>query len=229
MVVVPAGRFKMGSPLEEKDRSSDEGPVHEVSIARPFAVGKFEVTFAEWEACAADGGCQSNRSPSDQGWGRDKRPVINVSWSDAQEYVAWLKKKTGKNYRLLSEAEWEYAARAGTRTRFYFGDSESDLGQYAWFLSIWTQPVGQKQPNAFGLYDMHGNVWEWVEDCWVRSYNGAPNDGSARTTGDCRFRVLRGGSSDDLPRILRSASRVGISSDLRGSVYGFRLGRTLDR
>jgi formylglycine-generating enzyme required for sulfatase activity/serine/threonine protein kinase len=239
MVVVPAGRFNMGSPPDEKDRDADEGPVHEVSIARPFAVGKFELTFAEWEACAADGGCTSNRSPSDQGWGRDKRPVINVSWDDAKEYVAWLKRKTGKDYRLLTEAEWEYAARAGTRTRYSWGnDASHEFANYgsdtccsglAQGRDQWvnTAPVGQFAANAFGLHDLHGNVWEWVEDCYIDNYYGGPNDGSARTTGNCSRRVLRGGSWVINPQYLRSAYRDRGTSDNRLNNFGFRLARTL--
>ena len=230
MVVVPAGRFNMGSTSDERDRGDSEGPLHEVTIRKPFAVGKFEVTFAQWDACVAEGGCQLNKSPSDSGWGRDTRPVINVSWGDAKEYVAWLARKTGKGYRLLSEAEWEYVARAQSQTRFHFGDNDSDLGQYAWFnqnSGSRTQPVGQKLPNAFGLHDVHGNVWEWVEDCWNGSYDGAPLDGAPRTTGDCQSRVPRGGAWVNSPHSLRVASRYPESSTYRFNDVGFRLARPL--
>jgi formylglycine-generating enzyme required for sulfatase activity len=162
MVVVPAGKFTMGSPESEKDRSRIEGPQHEVTIAKPFAVGKTEVTFAEWDACVAAGACPK---VPDMSWGRDNRPVINVSWDDAKQYTAWLSRITGKNYRLLTETEWEYAARAGSETRFSFGDDETQLDQHAWYSrnsNVKTQPVGEKRPNAFGLHDMHGNVLEWV-------------------------------------------------------------------
>jgi formylglycine-generating enzyme required for sulfatase activity len=237
MVVVPAGSFTMGSPESEPQRSADEGPQRRVTIARPFAVGKFEVTFAEWDACVAAGGCNGHR-PSDSNWGRGNRPVINVSWDDARAYVAWLSRKTGKTYRLLSEAEWEYAARAGTTTPFSTGQritteqanfdgnhtyNGSSKGQYRQR----TLPVGSFAANAFGLHDMHGNVWEWTEDCWNANYSGAPTDGSARTSGECGRRVLRGGSWVDLPRFLRSADRYWITAENRIDVIGFRVARTL--
>ena len=197
MVVVPAGSFMMGSPASEAGRDADEGPQHRVTIARPFAVGKFEVTFAEWDACVAAGGCK--HMPGDERGGRGKRPVTNVSWDNiTKEYLPWLSPRTGKAYRLLTEAEWEYAARAGTTTRYAFGDtisksqaqySESILGSAGR-----TVEAGSFPANRFGLHDMHGNVWEWVQDCWNGSYNGAPSDGSAWTTRDCSLRVLRGGS-----------------------------------
>ena len=177
MVVVPAGKFMMGSPENEKDRSEAEGPQHEVTIAKPFAVARSEVTFAEWDTCVAAGACESTGSR----WGRGDRPVINVSWDDAKQYVAWLSRMTGKEYRLLTEAEWEYAARAGSQTRFSFGDDESRLDRQVWLAGNSdnrTQPVGKKAANAFGLYDMHGNVFEWVEDAWHDDYEGAPTDGS---------------------------------------------------
>ncbi|MBM3540084.1 MAG: formylglycine-generating enzyme family protein, partial [Alphaproteobacteria bacterium] len=193
MVVVPAGSFTMGSPAGEAGRDADEGPQRVVTIARAFAVGKFEVTFDQWDACTAGGGCDRYR-PGDVGWGRGSRPVINVSWTDAKAYVEWLGRKAGKSYRLLSEAEWEYAARAGTTTAWSCGSSESCLAAAGWHYGNSggrTQAVGTKSANAFGLHDMHGNVWEWVEDCWHDSYAGAPSDGSAWTTGgDCGRRVL---------------------------------------
>ncbi len=232
MVVVPAGIFTMGSPSSEEGRSSDEGPQREVKIDQPLAVGKFEVTFEEWNACANGGGCTSNRIPADQGWGEGRRPVINVSWTDAKAYVAWLSRKTGKPYRLLTEAEWEYSARAGSSTRFYFGDSEAQLSAYAWYSAnsgSQTHPVGAKRPNAFGLYDMHGNVWEWVEDCWYANYSGAPSNGSARTIAcsDATSRVLRGGSWSYDPQLLRSAGRDRDSTGNRSARSGFRVGRAI--
>jgi formylglycine-generating enzyme required for sulfatase activity len=227
MVVVPAGKFVMGSPKGETHRSLDEAPQHEVVIARPFAVGKTEVTFAEWDACVAAGACFK---ATDDGWGRDDRPVINVGWDEAQQYVAWLSRITGKTYRLLTEAEWEYAARAGSETRFSFGDDEILLHHYAWYNDDVdkTQPVGKKAANAFGLHDMYGNVWEWVEDPWHKNYEGAPMDGSAwKKDGSETLRVVRGGSWYFNAPSLRSAGRSKYSSSSRGNGLGFRLARTL--
>jgi formylglycine-generating enzyme required for sulfatase activity len=232
MVVVPKGSFSMGSPSGEDGRYDDEGPQHEVTIGKPFAVGKFVVTFDEWDACVSGGGCKGNSSPGDEGWGRGRRPVINVNRDDAQEYVKWLSRKTGKNYRLLSEAEWEYAARAGTRTRYFWGDSVGrNNANCDGCGSEWdnkkTAEVGQFQPNAFGLYDMAGNVWQRTDDCWNGNYNGAPNDGAAMTTGDCSQRVLRGGSWANAPRILRAAARFWDDwYGFRFRSFGFRVART---
>ena len=226
MIVVPAGKFTMGSPETEKDRLEDEGPQHEVTIARPLAVSKTDVTFAEWDICVAAGECLM---VSDYGWGRGDRPVILVSWEQAKGYVRWLTKMTGKDYRLLTESEWEYAARAGSQARWSFGDDETHLGDYAWYAENSegkTQPVGTKKPNAFGLYDMHGNVWQWVEDCYHDSYQGAPSDGSAWVD-QCSNRVVRGGSWSGYPDYLRSAYRYGNGSDYRNVNLGFRVGRTL--
>ena len=237
MVVMPAGSFMMGSPASEEGRSENEGPQHTVTIAQPFAVGKFEVTFAEWDACVGAGGCKHKTSDAD--WGRGKRPVINVSWNDiTTEYLPWLSRKTGKTYRLLSEAEWEYAARAGTSTPFSTGrtitpEQANFDGNYTYAGSAKgvyrrrTVEVGTYQPNSFGLYDMHGNVWEWLQDCWNGSYQSAPTDGSAWTTGDCGSRVLRGGSWGSLPLYLRSAIRVWFDPNFRNYGFGFRVGRTL--
>jgi formylglycine-generating enzyme required for sulfatase activity len=231
MVVVPAGRFVMGSPEGEEDRSEPEGPQHEVTIAKPFAVGKTEVTFAEWDTCVIAGACQK---VSDNSWGRDDRPVINVSWHEAQQYVAWLSHITGKEYRLLSEAEWEYAARAGTTTRYSWGNDVSEgNANCSGCVSRWdgkqTAPVGSFKPNAFGLHDLHGNVWEWVEDLWHDSYTAAPTDGSPWVKhGDPSMRVVRGGAWGSGPMYLRSASRLGFSTDIRNNYFGFRLARTLN-
>jgi len=228
MVVMPAGSFTLGSPSNEEGRGSDEGPQRQVRIRQPFAVGKFEVTFDEWDACVAHGGCKPQ--PDDLSWGRGRRPVIHVSWDDAKQYVAWIAKLTGKPYRLLTEVEWEYAARAGGSGRYSFGDDERQLGDHAWYgrnSGGKTQPVGQKIANAFGLHDMHGNVREWVEDCYRDSYQGAPTDGLAWTTGDCGRRVVRGGSWLSYPRDLRSAYRLWFTTDSRIYVQGFRLARTL--
>ena len=223
MVVVPSGSFMMGSPESEEGRRDNEGPRHRVTIPAPFAVGRFEVTFSEWDACVSDSGCGGYR-PEDEGWGRDLRPVINVDWNDAQRYVSWLSKKTGHGYRLLSEAEWEYVARAGTTTRYHWGDDYrsdrvADGGK--------TEPVGRYASNRFGLHDVHGNVWEWVEDCWNGSYAGAPADGRARVSSDCSGRVVRGGSWLANPRGLRAAFRIGGGAVLRVDFIGFRVVRTL--
>ena len=242
MVVVPAGSFTMGSPASEEGRGGDnESPQHRVRISQAFAVGKYEVTFAEWEACVDGGGCNGH-FPDDKGWGRGRRPAIHVSWDDAQAYVSWLSRKTGKQYRLLSESEWEYAARAGTTGPFHFGETISTAqanynGNYTYgpgrkgVFRQKTVPVGSFPGNAFGLHDMHGNVWEWVEDCWHDSYDsywGAPSDGSAWTTGgDCSRRVLRGGSWILRPGGLRSAYRIRNSSGTRYYSLGFRVSRTL--
>ena len=210
MVVIPAGTFMMGSPDSEVGRSKDEGPQRKVTIARPFAVSRYEITFDQWDACMKEGGCKD--MPKDEGWGRGKRPVINVNWDNAQNYAAWLAKKTGKPYRLLSEAEWEYAARGGTTTRYPWGDEPgTNRANFNGSGSQWsgkqTAPVGSFEPNAFGLYDMIGNVWEWVEDCWNDSYQSAPTDGSAWESGDCGRRVVRGGSWYNEPESARVAIR----------------------
>ena len=226
MVVIPAGSFMMGSPESEDGREDGEGPRHEVRIEKAFAVGVYEVTFEEWDACVAEGGCGGYR-PDDKGWGRGRRPVISVSWEDAQKYVEWLRGKTGEEYRLLSEAEWEYAARAGSRTRYSFGDditeNDADYGRTVGR----EQPVGSYRANGFGLYDMHGNLYEWVQDCWNDHYEGAPADGRAWESGNCSRRVLRGGSWRSNPRYLRSATRLRIDSGFRYFFNGFRVARTL--
>ena len=238
MVVIPGGSYMMGSPSGEEGRSKGEGPLHEVRIPRRFAVGKYEVTFAEWDACVAGGGCGGYR-PDDRGWGRGARPVVNVSWEDAKSYVEWLTRKTGKRYRLLSESEWEYVARAGTTGPFHFGGTIStDLANYRGSFTYGsgregvyrekTVSVGSFPANDFGLHDVHGNVWEWVEDCWHGDYRGAPADGSAWTTGGgCGTRVLRGGSWFNIPGDLRSAYRLGFTAGDRLYDDGFRIAQTL--
>ena len=250
LVVVPPGSFTMGSPASEEGRHTDEGPRHRVTIEQPFAVGKYEVTRGEYAQFVLD--TEHSTTPScriyeDEGeWNErsghdwqnpgyrqtERDPVVCVSWEDAQEYVLWLSKKTGKAYRLLSEAEWEYVARAGTTTRYTWGD---EIGQNRAHCdgcgSRWdskrTSPVGSFVPNGFGLHDMHGNVWEWVADCWNRSYEGAPSDGSAWESVACKLRVVRGGSWDSSPALLRSADRFGLASDSRYSIDGFRVACTL--
>ena len=232
MVVIPAGSFTMGSPDGEKGRTPGEGPQHTVAI-RSFAVGKYDVTFAQWDACVASGGCNGYR-PDDQAWGRDNRPVVNVSWADAQSYVQWLSGKTGKRYRLLSESEWEYAARAGTTTAYYWGDDAgSGHANCSRCGSHWdsqeTSPAGSFAPNAFGLYDMAGDVWQWVQDCYT-DYSGAPSNGAAVESAVCDWRVVRGGSYERGPEDLRSAKRMGDTPASRGgNSIGFRVARDLSR
>jgi formylglycine-generating enzyme required for sulfatase activity len=239
MVVVPAGSFTMGSPENEPERQPDEGPQHAVTIARQFAVGRFAVTFDEWDACVADGSCNSYR-PSDASWGRGRRPVINVSWDNAKAYIAWLSRKTGKPYRLLSEAEREYVARAGTTTAFWWGSSITPAGanyngnvvyKGGGRLGVFpgrTVPVDSFQPNPWGLYNVHGNVLDWTEDCWNDSHQDNPGDGSARVTSwDCGRRVVRGGSWVNFPSELRSAMRISHTIDLQRAYLGFRVARTL--
>jgi formylglycine-generating enzyme required for sulfatase activity len=238
MVLVPAGNFTMGSPANELERSIDEAQV-QVSISAPIAVGRFAVTFEEWDACGADRGCNGYK-PSDQGWGRGKNPVINVNWDDAKAYAAWISGKTGKTYRLLSEAEREFMARAGTTTAFWWGFSITpkqanydgsaepykgggSKGEYR----KRTVPVDSFAPNPWGLYNVHGNVWEWTEDCWDASKSGDLGDGRARTTGDCAKRVVRGGSWSYNPHSLRSAYRGWNYAGDRNLNLGFRLARTL--
>jgi formylglycine-generating enzyme required for sulfatase activity len=230
MVVIPAGSFTMGSPSTEVGRFDDEGPQRTVTIGSSFAVGRYEVTWVEWGACVADGGCGGYTPENPSGWGKERNPVMRVSWDDAQAYVSWLSRKSGKRYRLLSEAEWEYAARAGSKSRWSFGEDETRLSSYAWYAANsngQTQPVGTKTANAFGLYDMHGNVWEWTQDCWNMNYEGAPRDGTARTDGDCSRRVVRGGSWNGNPRNLRSANRDWNDAADRNNDVGFRVARTL--
>ena len=218
MVVLPAGSFEMGS-----NENWDERPVHRVNVPS-FLIGKTEVTQGQWKAVMGS-------NPSFFNTCGDDCPVEQVSWNDAQDFARRLSQKTGKQYRLPSEAEWEYAARAGSSTKWSFGDNESQLGDYAWFRDnsqSKTQRVAQKRPNAFGLFDMHGNVWEWVQDCWHGNYTGAPTEGSAWTTAclDSNYRVLRGGSWNYGPANLRSANRNRDTPDDRNINYGLRLART---
>jgi formylglycine-generating enzyme required for sulfatase activity len=224
MVVLPAGSFDMGDTTESG--FPDELPVHRVILAKPFAIGRFEITFAQWDACVDGEGCNGYR-PDDQGWGRGLQPVINVSWDDATAYVQWLSARTGKTYRLPSEAEWEYAARAGSKTNYPWGD-DIEPSQARYDSDEGPVPVGRYAPNAFGLYDTVGNVWEWTGDCWSDDYQGAPTDGSARRRDAWWHRVLRGGSWAFPARYVRSASRDGEGTGARFEVYGFRVLRSLD-
>jgi formylglycine-generating enzyme required for sulfatase activity len=268
MVVAPAGSFLMGSPKSEKDRQGEEGPQHLVTIGRPFAVGKLHVTVDQFAAFVGETGYEASSRCFTVEGGKDEvrdgrswldhafvqevsHPVVCVSWSDAKAYVDWLSMKTGKPYRLLSEAEWEYAARGqtspGAYLRFWFGDDEKDLCRYGngadqkardsieeakgWQFACddgyaYTSPAGHYQPNAFGLYDMFGNAWQWTEDCWRRDYTGAPADGSVWQTGSCDGRrVVRGGAWSNLTRDLRAAARNAYT-DGNFSI-GFRVARTL--
>jgi formylglycine-generating enzyme required for sulfatase activity len=201
-VLIPAGEFEMGSPEYEEDRDNDEGPVHRVKIEKAFYMGRYEVTQKEWREVMGD-------NPSY--FEGDNLPVEQVSRDDVQEFIRKLNKKEDTDkYRLPSEAEWEYACRAGTTTRYSFGDSESKLDDYAWYddnSGSKTHPVGRKKPNPYGMYDMHGNVREWVQDTWHGDYDGAPTDGSAWGSGDGADRVLRGGSWDRNARLCRSSIR----------------------
>jgi formylglycine-generating enzyme required for sulfatase activity len=218
----------MGSPEEEVDRREAEGPRHQVAIGKPFAVSKYEVAFDQWDACVAAAACPRARDA----WGRGIKPVINVSWDDAKLYVAWLSRLTGKPYRLLTEAEWEYAARAGSNTRYAWGD-EPGTGNAncngcggAWILQA--APVGSFPPNAFGIHDMEGNVWEWVEDIWHDSFQGTPADGSAwLQDGDPTYRVIRGGSWHNETELLRAAVRVERHRKVQFDTLGFRVARTM--
>jgi formylglycine-generating enzyme required for sulfatase activity len=223
MVVVPAGTFLMGSRNGEGD--DDERPQHKVTIVRPFAVSRFAVTFDEWDAAYGRGGVKHRPG----GWlrVRGRLPVINVSWEDAQAYAGWLSRETGKSYRLLSEAEWEYCCRAGTTTAYSGGDTIDKIqARFGRWLAGPVE-VGSFPPNVWGLHDMHGNVWEWCEDNWHPNYQGAPQDGSVWRGGDTSFRVLRGGSWFYVPQNLRSADRRWARPGFRNYDVGFRVARTL--
>lgn len=270
MVILPAGEFTMGSPAAEAGRGVDEGPQRQVSIAQTFALGRSEVTVAEFRRFVEESGyrTEAERDTRAQGcsgfiyeaatqpvtsWRNpgltqaDSHPALCVSWNDARAYAQWLSKKTGKRYRLPTEAEWEYAARAGSAASRYWGDDSVQACRYAnvadqsrvqsWGFGqkhectdghYFTAPAGGYAPNRFGLYDMIGNVWEWTEDCWNAGYAGAPADGSAWLAGDCAQRVSRGGSWSTVPRFARSAARHKNAADHRDNLTGFRLARTLE-
>jgi formylglycine-generating enzyme required for sulfatase activity len=268
MVVVPAGAYTMGSPDGEKARVKDEGPQHTVTIRRPFAVGRLHVTIEQFDAFVRDTGYEANskcrtyeagkleehagQSWRDPGFAQEpSHPVVCVSFDDARAYVDWLARKTGRPYRLPTEAEWEYAARSRTQPgaypRFWFGDDDKDFCQNGngadqkardeidwargWTIVpcndgyAYTSPSGRYAANAFGLYDMAGNAWQWMADCWNGAYNGAPADGAAWTTGDCKIRVVRGGSWNGDPRDLRAARRYGYAG--ADFFIGLRVARTL--
>ncbi|MBY5458535.1 SUMF1/EgtB/PvdO family nonheme iron enzyme [Rhizobium leguminosarum] len=228
MIVLPGGSFMQGS----RGGPPGEDPRHEVKVA-PFAIAKFPVTFSEWQKCYDEEACKM--MPDDRGWGRKDRPVLNVSWDDTQDYVKWLSEKTGKTYRLPTESEWEYATRAGTTTRYWWGrDVElgknancKDCGEEG--IEPMTVSVTEYDANDFGLYDTLGNVAEWVEDCWHSSYKGAPSNGAAwNKGGNCDQRVLKGGYYDSDSAAIRSASRARYDKNVRYSGNGFRVARTVD-
>ena len=230
MIAISGGSFRMGELSGVGDTNAR--PVHHVTVPT-FKLGKYEVTFALWDVCVADGGC--NGYSPDQWrlvWGRGQRPVINVSWDDAQAFIAWLNVKTRGNFRLPTEAEWEFAARAGSATKYSWGnDIGENRANCSACGSLWddwdTAPVGSFPANAWGLHDMHGNVWEWVQGCWNDSYAGAPSDGSAWTHGDCGLRVVRGGSWSSETWELRSAIRFKAVRSERYVNFGFRLAQDL--
>jgi formylglycine-generating enzyme required for sulfatase activity len=223
LVVIPAGSFEMGSTLEY------ENPVHRINIAKPFALGRYEVTFDEWDKCVEEGGCKYR--PDDRGWGRGKRPVINISWLDAKAYLTWISGKTGHTYRFPSEAEWEYSARARTTTPYWWGrdigSGQANCRDCNTGQPQRTAPAGTYKANPFGIYDTSGNVAEWVEDCWNDNYRGAPSNGSAWNAGQCRLRVLRGGAFDNQAKYLRSSSRFRYDEDVRFVANGFRVLREM--
>jgi formylglycine-generating enzyme required for sulfatase activity len=244
MVVIPPGSFTLGSPSSEGRVYSNEGPQRRVTIGHAFAAGIYDITFDQWYACIAGGGC-NGYWPEDQGWGRGNRPVINVSWEDAQRYVRWLNDKLRSSqqaaagaadagpYRLLTEAEWEYAARAGTTTAYYWGDTRGNGnancdGCGSQWDNKQTAPVGSFPPNPFGLYDMAGNVLQWVEDCYHENYARAPVDGSAWITGNCNARVMRGGSWYNSTYYLRAANRYSNAPGFHGLNIGFRVAKAVD-
>jgi formylglycine-generating enzyme required for sulfatase activity len=224
MVPLRGGEFAMGSNADPTER-----PIHRVQI-HPFAIGKFDVSVAEWQACVAAGGC--SYKPWTVNGAPDRYPMENLSWDDASEYVRWLQKTTGKPYRLLTEAEWEYAARAGTTTRYSWGEElkpgKADCeGCGPAHSRARPADMGSFPPNAWGLYDMEGNVAEWVEDCWHSSYKGAPADGQAWQGSSCTTRVLRGGSWNNPPSDITVSSRNYNDSSVRYPGNGMRVALTL--
>jgi formylglycine-generating enzyme required for sulfatase activity len=227
MVVIPSGSFQMG---DLQGKQENELPVHTVKIQKPFAIGRYEVTFEEYDQFARATG---REEPRDEGHGRGKQPVINVSWNDAEAYAQWLSQQTTKHYRMPTEAEWEYAARAGTETSYWWGNEEkpgvANSGRDR-FADQPTQPVGSLRPNPFGLYDTAGNVWEWVADCWHGNYHGSPADEAAWKIGsdDCNYRVIQGGAWYIALGNLRASFRNRSKAVERNDDIGFRLARDLD-
>jgi formylglycine-generating enzyme required for sulfatase activity len=241
MIVVPSGEFIMGAPESEAGSQRSERPQHKVTIVAPFAVGRFAISFEEWDACVADHDCRNYRPPDR--WGREQQPVINLWWDDATAYVRWLSDKTGKSYRLLSEPQREYVTRAGTTTPFWWGSSVStDQANYDGTFAYpalgnglsgvyrgKTVPIGSFLPNPWGLYRVQGNLYEWVEDCWHDNYGGAPTDGSPWTTVDCKRHILRGGAWNFAPWQLRSADRGSVASAADLLPVGMRVARAINR
>ncbi len=228
MVNIPGGAARMGC-VSDLGCMRFEKPVHNVSL-RSFEISKYEVTFQQWDLCVAKGGC--DYIPDDSGWGRGLRPVVNVSWDDIQIYIEWLNQESGKQYRLPTEAEWEHAARAGSPAPYHWGSEIGDNNANCDGCgSQWddkkTAPVGAFNANAWGVHDMHGNVYEWVQDCWNSSYRGAPDNGASWDSGDCSKRVLRGGAWSSSAQYIRVAIRYNGDKDYRGDIRGFRLARTL--
>ena len=244
----------MGSPESEAYRDPDEGPLRQVTIAEPFAMGVYEVTFEQWEACRRTGGC-GTRTPNDVGTGRGRHPVVNVSWLETQSYVQWLSEITGKRYRLPTEAEWEYAARAGVGMTSHWSDEALQASDYCQLFNGYDDTaskaasfqivpleqrlqctdknagaakVGTFSPNPFGLHDMLGNIEEWTQDCQNLDYSGAPTDGSAWETGNCRYRMSRGGAWAHGFERIRMAGRTARVNDSRFSSRGLRVVRELD-
>jgi formylglycine-generating enzyme required for sulfatase activity len=225
MIQIQPGSFQMGS----NEHLMFERPRHAVTVSRPFAIGRREVTFDEWDACVAAGACSYR--PPDRGWGRGTRPVINVSWDDAQQFIAWLTARTGQKYRLPTEAEWEYAARAGTSTPFWWGKdagtNRANCTGCGGTFNGESAPAGSFPESPFGIVDMSGNAAEWVEDCWHDSYRGAPSDGTAWVSAQCRERVLRGGSFANDANSARTTARFKYDADVRYYANGFRVARDL--
>jgi formylglycine-generating enzyme required for sulfatase activity len=228
MIVIPEGKFMMGSAENEEGYLDEEGPRHEVKIDR-FAVSEVEITFEQWDECVKFGNCPV--VVSDSVVERGTRPVVKVSWDEAKKYVEWFSRMTGKQYRLLSEAEWEYAARAGSDAPYSWGaeigKGKANCRDCGSQWSDQSAPVRSFEANAFGLYDMHGNVWEWCADPWHSNYVGAPDRGIVWEGGDTNLRITRGGSFDDDPRLVRAATRSRAPHDFRSNTIGLRVARTL--
>jgi formylglycine-generating enzyme required for sulfatase activity len=225
MVILQPGSFTMGD--NHGDRS--ERPAHRVTISRPYAIGKYEVTLAQWNACVQAEACKAVTSTTGS---PDKSPTRDISWADTQRFVRWLSKQTGQNYRLPTEAEWEYAARAGTSSRYWWGEKmRAGMANCKGCGGDWSNDapvnVDALPPNPFGLYGMNGGVWEWVEDCWHKDYDGAPTDGSAWTSSDCRENVIRGGSWRNDSTYAHSSSRFTYDSAVRYILNGFRVAKSL--